>query len=179
MSVYRHRVLLLCLLLFVACGGGTGSGDGGDGSGSGSGDVSQDPAVEESDSGDGSVDLSGNGTVRFEIGGNVDSMEGEWYFFPPASAYIDGNWALTFVPNSDGSGEGLLTISLQEDANYVSFASTDLSLVTNPEVCEVDVDHSDSGGASGSFTCSDAAGFRASGATVDGVTFSGTFEANA
>ena len=106
----------------------------------------------------------------FLIGRNVDEIEDTWYFFPAASAFIDGNWALTFTPNADGSGEGLLTISLQAEDNYISYSTTDLSLATTTDICEVEVDHKGSDGAAGSFSCTDAVGFRPSGATVDGVT---------
>ena len=75
MTYRRAFVLFLVLsMLTVACGGGGGG-----------------------------VDLSDTGTVKFRIGGNVDEIEDTWYFFPAASAFIDGNWALTFTPNADGS----------------------------------------------------------------------------
>lgn len=186
MTYRRAYVLFLVLsMLIVACGGGDGGGQvadeeatvsSTDDSGDAEGSSDQ---VETSGESDGGVDLSDTGTVDFRIGGNVDEIEGTWYFFPAASAFIDGNWALTFTPNADGSGEGLLTISLQAEDNYVSYSTTDLSLATSTDICEVEVDHKGSDGAAGSFTCTDAVGFRASGATVDGVTITGSFDARA
>lgn len=187
MTYRRAFVLLLVLsMLIVACGGGGGgsqgvadedSGNSSEAQGQGGTDESSDEA--EPESGGGGIDLSDTGTVNFRIGGNVDEIEDTWYFFPAASAFIDGNWALTFTPNADGSGEGLLTISLQAEDNYISYSTTDLSLATTTDICEVEVDHKGSDGAAGSFSCTDAVGFRPSGATVDGVTITGSFDARA
>ncbi|MGH8958818.1 MAG: hypothetical protein ACRDVK_09095 [Acidimicrobiia bacterium] len=188
--IYRRLFVLFLLIsmVTVACGGGGGQGQVAEEGSGGSSQADDSGNVEEPTAGDdsensgesgGDADLSDTGTVDFRIGGNVDEIEDTWYFFPAASAFIDGNWALTFTPNADGSGEGLLTISLQAEDNYVSYATTDLSLATSKDICEVEVDHKGSDGAAGSFTCTDAVGFRASGATVDGVTISGTFDAQA
>ncbi|HEY7584149.1 MAG TPA: hypothetical protein VIB78_11105 [Acidimicrobiia bacterium] len=183
MTYRRAFVLFLVLsMLTVACGGSGGQAADEDSESSseaqGQGD-SEASDEAESESAVGGVDLSDTGTVNFRIGGNVDEVEDTWYFFPAASAFIDGNWALTFTPNADGSGEGLLTISLQAEDNYISYATTDLTLATTTDTCEVEVDHKGSDGAAGSFSCADAVGFRASGATVDGVTITGSFDARA
>lgn len=105
-------------------------------------------------------------------------MEDERYFFPPGSSYVDGNWALSYFPQKDGNGDGYITISLHPDASYFSLASTELSITTNQDTCEFVVDRSDSDGASGSFECTDAVGFKANGSMVDGITVTGSFDAN-
>ena len=178
MTRLRYLAPFLSVALLLAGCGGDGARD--DPS---SGDDSTSTTIEDSgeegegstDSGSGGVDVGNNGSVRFEISGNWEG-EGEWPFIPAASALVDDIWSMSFAPKIDGTGDGILTIILDDETFFVTYGTNAGVVSGGADQCELDIDRSDSNGTAGSFQCTNLFVLPASGSMTDGVNFSGTFE---
>jgi hypothetical protein len=181
---YLAPVLLLVLLL-GACGGGAGDDTSGADDTSGgddsvtttAGTVQGGDDEGSTDSGSGGVDVGNNGSIRFEISGNWED-EGEWPFIPDASVFINDIWSMSFAPKIDGTGDGILTLMLDDEAFFLTYGTNDGVITGGSDLCELEVDRSDSGGAAGNFECTNLFVLPTSGSMTDGVNFSATFETN-
>lgn len=164
---------LLLVWTIAACGSA------GDGSAEGntsdtSDDVSVTTLVGDSGAESGNATVSDHGVVQFQITGSHD-ISGEWAFLPEASYFDGDNWALTFTdPSSDGAV--LISMNLNPDVMNIQYADPDFGIAGHSEVCTIEVDHQDAGGASGSFECPGVPTLEVDG-SAGVVDFSGTFDA--
>ncbi|MEX0947037.1 MAG: hypothetical protein WD651_13740 [Acidimicrobiia bacterium] len=183
MNKTRHfALLLLVVLLLGACGGGAGGDTSGDDASGGDDSVTTTARTVaggedegSTDTGSGAVDVGNNGSVRFEISGNWED-EGEWPFIPAASVFVNDIWSMSFAPKIDGTGDGILTIMLDDESFFVTYGTNDGVISGGIDQCQVDIDRSEADGTAGNFECTNLVVLPTNGSMTDGVNFSGTFE---
>jgi hypothetical protein len=170
----RRPILLIATLVVglvvVACAapsGEPGSSDGG-GSGSSQGQPAQtnEPATSDGGSGGGGGGSGANGSVTFEITGDV-SESGELPFIPILGGFFQQEGA-SYMPFSDAeNAEGeVVFITLSPDGNVFAYGNGTVSIPAAD--CEWNITRNDDSGATGSFTCNDAASISETGfGTVD------------
>jgi hypothetical protein len=170
----RRPILVMATLvvgLFVAaCAAPSGepaSSDGG-GSGSSQGQPAQtnEPATSDGGSGGGGGGSGANGSVTFEITGDVNES-GELPFLPILGGFFQQGDA-SYMPfaNSDDSAGEVVFITLSPDGNVFAYGNGTVSVPAAD--CEWNVTRNDDGGAAGSFDCNGAAAISETGfGTVD------------
>jgi hypothetical protein len=165
------------VVVMAACGGG-GDGGGDDGDGQGNGDTGGNGGAQttaQSGSG-GNIDTT-YGSATYEISGADMDRDGELGFVPPASVYSEGNWYLSFTSSTTDTGT-VLTISLDPEVANVTFGDGQVVVIGTKDQCDFSDVSQDSNEASGTITCTNVGGIKASGASVtEGIDMTIDFEA--
>jgi hypothetical protein len=177
----RPILIILTLvagLVVAACAspsGEPGSSDGG-GSGSSQGQPAQtnEPATSDGGSGGGGGGSGANGSVTFEITGDV-TESGELPFIPILGGFFQQEGA-SYMPfaNSDNAAGEVVFITLSPDGNVFAYGNGTVSIPAAD--CEWNITRNDDSGATGSFTCTDAMAISESGIGTADV--SGSFDAH-
>jgi hypothetical protein len=180
----RLGIAIAAVMLLAACGSSGGSttdtpadasvaptSDSGGSDGSGGSDDSGD------DGGGGGL----NGSVHFEVSGEL-SKEGELPFVPMVSFFEHDGPGSAYLIFANADGDTGLYLTVASLGATVTLGSPDLGVTLFPAEggpigeCTVDADQIDASSASGSFECTNMSAFRLE-EYLGAVTLSGTFDA--
>lgn len=158
-------------LVLAACAAPAGepgaSGGGGSGSSQGQPGQTDEPTTTDGGgSGGGGGGSGANGSVTFEITGDVNES-GELPYLTILGGFFQQEGA-SYMPfaDSDNSAGEVVFITLSPDGNVFAYGNGTVSIPAAD--CEWNVTRNDDGGAAGSFTCNDATAITETGfGTVD------------